>query len=75
VLVDPETLEPVDGPGRRGLIRWIDLANVETVSAIQTGDLGVRTDTGGIRLLGRAPGADLRGCSLTAEEIVEGGES
>ncbi len=30
-------------------------------------------EPGGLRLLGRAAGAQLRGCSLVAEEIIERG--
>lgn len=71
-VVDPVTLEPLEGPGQRGLIRWLDLANVDSVLAIQTSDVGV-THPGGLELVGRAPDAELRGCSLTIEEIVEGG--
>lgn len=69
LLVDPHTLEPFEEPGRKGLIRWVDLANVDSVTAVQTGDLGTKTADGGLLLHGRAPGADLRGCSLTVEEI------
>jgi hypothetical protein len=38
---------------------------------VLTEDLG-RLEPGGLRLLGRAPGADLRGCSLTVEELGRG---
>lgn len=69
-VVDPATLEPVDEPGEEGLIRWYDLANAGSALAVQTSDLGRTTDDGGVVHLGRAPDADLRGCSLTAEEIA-----
>jgi len=48
-------------------LRHFDLANLNSVLAIQTEDLG-RVAGSGFELLGRAPGAQLRGCSLTAEE-------
>ena len=54
-------------PGKPGLLRHCDLANFNSVLALQTQDVGTLTD-GGFRLHGRAPDADLRGCSLTVEE-------
>jgi hypothetical protein len=49
--------------GETGLIRIFDLANVFSVAAIQTEDLGVRRGDG-FELLGRAKQAEPRGCSL-----------
>jgi hypothetical protein len=69
VVVDPETLEPLDGPGP-GLLRFIDLANLHTVLAVQTDDLGELRGEG-FEILGRAASAEARGCSLTAEEFAE----
>lgn len=54
-------------PGEIGCLRHVDLANVGSVMAVQTEDLG-RVYDGGIELLGRAPGATTRGCSLLAAE-------
>lgn len=68
--IDPVTLEPVSGE-EVGLLRIDDLANVGSVCAIQTGDLARRVGSG-IVLLGRAPGAVARGCSLAVEEWLEG---
>ena len=62
VVVSPETGEEVRD-GETGLIRAFDLANVRSVMAIQTEDLGVRRGDG-FELLGRAPAAEPRGCSL-----------
>ena len=45
------------------MIRVFDLANVFSVMAIQTEDLGVRRGDG-FELLGRAELAESRGCSL-----------
>lgn len=69
-VVDPETgrAAPI---GTEGLLRLDDLANVDTVAAIQTSDLAVKETNGEVRLLGRAPDAALRGCSLAAEEWYE----
>jgi acyl-CoA synthetase (AMP-forming)/AMP-acid ligase II len=72
-VIDPETGD--DAPaGRPGLLRVYDLANLHSVMAIQTDDLGIRS---GIRspmqsddepdrfqIIGRAAGAEPRGCSL-----------
>jgi hypothetical protein len=70
-VVDPLTLEPLPNDReQQGLIRWYDLANVDSVLAVQTSDLGIRRPDGRFRLLGRASDAELRGCSLTIEEIV-----
>jgi hypothetical protein len=63
-VLSPETGRPVS-EGETGLIRIFDLANVYSVMAIQTEDLGVRRGSG-FELLGRAATAETRGCSLTA---------
>lgn len=66
-------VDPVTGaeaaPGAPGLLAHYDLANLNSVFAIQTEDYGHAAPGGGVVLLGRAPGAALRGCSLTAEEM------
>jgi hypothetical protein len=67
-IVDPVTLEPVEA-GATGLLRHFDLANWESVSALQTLDLG-RALGRGFELRGRAEGADARGCSALVAEIV-----
>jgi hypothetical protein len=68
--VDPDTLEILPD-GERGLLRFWDLANVDSVLAIQTADVGVVTNSG-VLLEGRAPGATPRGCSLAVDEILRG---
>jgi hypothetical protein len=62
VVCDPETgrAQPM---GRPGLLRHFDLANLGSVLAVQTDDVGREVD-GGIELLGRTVGAEARGCSL-----------
>lgn len=67
--VDPETLATLP-TGQRGLARFVDLANVDSSVAVQTADLIVVDDDGTIELLGRAPGATPRGCSLAIEHLV-----
>jgi len=67
-ILDPETLEELP-PGATGLIAILDLANLGSAVHLLTEDLGV-AEEGGFRLLGRAAGAALRGCSLAAEELA-----
>lgn len=61
-IVSPETGREV-ADGETGLIRVFDLANVFSVAAIQTEDLGIRRGDG-FELIGRAQLAEPRGCSL-----------
>jgi len=67
--VDAETLAPLE-PGERGILRFLDLANADSVWAVQTSDLGTVLETGEVVLFGRSPGAIPRGCSLAIEELV-----
>ena len=55
--------------GTVGALVHVDLANRSSCVAVQTEDLGIATDGGGIILLGREHGAQLRGCSLDAEQL------
>ena len=61
-IVSPETGEEV-APGKTGLVRVFDLANLYSAMAVQTEDLGVRREQG-FELVGRAAMAEPRGCSL-----------
>ena len=61
-IISPETGHEV-AEGETGLIRVIDLANLHSVLAVQTDDLGVRRGEGFV-LQGRAAPAEPRGCSL-----------
>ena len=72
VPVDPETLAPL-GEGAIGIARIEDLANVDSAFAILTQDR-VRRTGGGFELLGRAPGAPARGCSIALDEILSATE-
>jgi hypothetical protein len=69
--LDPESLREC-AEGEIGLVAILDLANLGSALHLLTEDLG-RIESGGLRLLGRASGADLRGCSLTAEELAASG--
>jgi hypothetical protein len=68
-VLDPRGLTPAP-PGEPGILAHLDLANLHSVSAVLTEDRGVEVE-GGLRVLGRAPGAEPRGCSLTMEELLE----
>ena len=68
VVCDPATGREVR-IGARGLVRWFDLANTDSVFALQTLDLAERTAEGFL-LLGRMARAEPRGCSLGAEDLA-----
>ncbi len=67
-LVDPLTGRNVP-TGERGILVHCDLANFNSVTTILTEDVGTAAD-GGFRLLGRAEGAQAKGCSLAVEEFI-----
>lgn len=56
--------------GEPGLLRFVDLANIESAMTIQTADLGTAVSEYEFFLHGRASGAELRGCSLTFEDLM-----
>jgi len=68
LIVDPETLTELP-PGSTGLLRHYDLANCGSVMALQTEDIG-RSVADGFEILGRASGADSRGCALIVEDLL-----
>jgi hypothetical protein len=80
-VVDPRRRGP-DGPeqvsdGALGLLRHLDLANVERPMVIQSEDVGRAVSTSldgvverGFEIIGRAKGAEPRGCSLSAEDVA-----
>ena len=59
---DPVTLRPMPD-GEIGLLTFFDLANVGSVSAVMTEDLGW-VERGRVRVLGRGTGGLARGCAL-----------
>jgi hypothetical protein len=68
IPVDPETLAPV-GDGEIGIARIEDLMNVDSAVSVLAADR-VRRVEGGFELLGRAPGAPPRGCSIAVDEML-----
>jgi hypothetical protein len=67
--VDPLTLADVP-EGERGILVHCDLGNFNSVTTILTEDVGVMVD-GGFLLLGRARGAQAKGCSLMVEDFLK----
>lgn len=67
-VVDPVTLRDV-ADGEQGLLVHYDLANVWSCAAIRSEDIGIKRGNSW-QLVGRAPGAQLRGCSLQLEDLI-----
>jgi acyl-CoA synthetase (AMP-forming)/AMP-acid ligase II len=67
-IVDPESAEEAR-PGAVGMIEVVDLANTGSVLAVATADLGRRVADGFV-VLGRRSGAEARGCSIAADEML-----
>jgi hypothetical protein len=68
-LVDPLTGREVQR-GERGVLVHCDLASFNSVTSILTEDVGVAAGDGFL-LLGRAEGAQAKGCSLAVEEFLQ----
>lgn len=73
VVLDADSLGPAS-PGARGIICHYDLANCSSVIGILTEDVGV-AGPAGFRLLGRIRGAESRGCSVSADEMLAAAEA
>lgn len=69
LVIDPETGVEV-AMGEMGILRLFDLANLNSVLALETQDLAIRRGDG-FELLGRDPAALPRGCSRTADELLQ----
>lgn len=68
-LVDPLTGQNVP-VGERGVLAHTDLANFNSAVTILTEDVGQALDDGFI-LLGRAQGAEAKGCSLAVDDFLK----
>lgn len=73
LVLNPETMAPAK-PGEIGLLRHFDLANLDSAMAIQTDDLG-REIGEGFEIIGRAKGAEARGCSIAVDELLSKAQS
>src|SRR3984893_15478382 len=69
-VIDPDTNEEAS-PGKVGLLRIIDLANLWSAQAVLTQDLAIAQADGGFLLLGRDPAALPRGCSRATDELIQ----
>jgi hypothetical protein len=69
-VVDPLTGAEVP-QGQVGVLVHCDLASFNSTTTILTEDLGLAVD-GGFQLLGRAEGAQARGCSLAVQAFLQG---
>lgn len=67
-ILSPTSFEPV-AHGERGLLRHFDLANVGSVCALQTEDVGIAVDEG-FEIAGRAVGAEARGCAALLADVA-----
>lgn len=67
--IDPLTGQSVPD-GERGILVHTDLANYNSVLGILTEDVGI-VGADGFQLLGRAEGAQAKGCSLAVESFVQ----
>jgi hypothetical protein len=66
---DPVTQKPV-GDGEPGLLTFFDLANVGSVSAVMTEDVGI-VDGERVRVIGRSEMGAARGCALAIRQFAE----
>ena len=66
--LNPNDLEPVPD-GDSGILCYYDLANLGSVCAVLTEDVG-RVSGGAVQWLHRFPGAPPRGCSLATAELL-----
>lgn len=72
-IVDPDSGDEVP-EGQVGVVEIVDLANTGSVLALRTSDLGRRVAVpngcSGFDVLGRAEGAEVRGCSVAADAML-----
>ena len=68
-VVDPLTGVAVPR-GQTGVLAHCDLGNFNAVTTILTEDVGVATE-GGFLLLGRAQGAEAKGCSMAVDAFLQ----
>lgn len=72
------TIDPLTGhdvpAGERGVLTHCDLANFNSVTTILTEDVGISVD-GGFLLLGRALGAQAKGCSMAMDAFLQAAQA
>jgi Acyl-CoA reductase (LuxC)/Acyl-protein synthetase, LuxE len=67
--LDPITLKP-NADGSPGMLSFFDLANVGSISALMTEDIGI-VQGDAVMVLGRASAADARGCALAVNQFAQ----
>jgi hypothetical protein len=67
-MLDPETLQEVP-MGTPGVVAITDLANLYSCAFLLTQDIGIQY-ADGFEILGRAPGAEAKGCSIAMDEFL-----
>jgi len=72
-LVDPLTGQDVPA-GERGILAHTDLANFNSAVTILTEDVGQAQDDGFV-LLGRAQGAQAKGCSMAVDNFLKAAQA
>lgn len=72
-LVDPLTGQDV-AAGERGILAHTDLANFNSVVTILTEDVG-QASADGFVLLGRAQGAQAKGCSMAVDNFLKAAQA
>lgn len=68
-MLDPETLMEVP-MGTPGVVAVTDLANLYSCAFLLTQDIGIQYEDG-FEILGRAPGAEARGCSIAMDQFLQ----
>ena len=68
--MDPHTLRPLPN-GELGVLRHLDLANLDRPFVVQTDDVG-RVVNGGFEVLGRTVNENDRGCSISVDSLLRG---
>ena len=72
------TIDPLTGhdvpAGQRGVLTHCDLANFNSVTTLLTEDVGISVD-GGFLLLGRAQGAQAKGCSMAMDAFLQAAQT
>lgn len=68
-VIDVHSGQPAPS-GQPGYLEIIDLANLDTVSAIRTQDIAIAVGESEFILLGRDPEAIARGCSRGVEDVM-----
>ncbi len=53
-----------------GIVNIIDLANLDTLSFIETADIGIKLNEDQFKITGRLDQAEIRGCNLMLNDII-----